>query len=187
MRVGRVERSWVANCLAIGLAQGFVEPLEATAIHVVMTTVERFIHTIDNEDDGQAARDGLNAAIARRYEGIRDYLVCHYRAARRSDSPYWRDATSHDEMSDSLKAIFTAWFTGANLEEELARQGIEDIYPAMSWHCLLAGYGNFPDQPVPAAGVASRVDMARIDKFIEGCAMNFPSHHSALERIAATA
>ena len=187
MRVGRVERSWVANCLAIGLAQGFVEPLEATAIHVVLTTVERFIRTIDSEGDGQAARDDFNAAIARRYEGIRDYLVCHYRAARRSDSPYWRDVTSHDELSDSLKAIFTAWFTGANLEEELARQGIEDIYPAMSWHCLLAGYGNFPDRLVPAAGVAEQVDMARIDKFVEGCAMNFPSHRSALERIAVTA
>ena len=57
----------------------------------------------------------------------------------------------------------------------------------MSWHCLLAGYGNFPDRLVPAAGVAEQVDMARIDKFVEGCAMNFPSHRSALERIAVTA
>jgi hypothetical protein len=43
MRVGRMERSWVRNCLAIGLAQGFLEPLEATALHIVLATVERFI------------------------------------------------------------------------------------------------------------------------------------------------
>jgi hypothetical protein len=185
MRVGRVERSWVHNVLAIGLAQGFVEPLEATALHIVLTTVERFIQTIDGDGDTPAARDAFNAAIARRYEGIRDYLVCHYRSARRSDTPYWRDATRHDDLSDSLKAIFTAWFTGVNLEEELARQRIEDIYPALSWHCLLAGYGNFPDCMVPATGVAARVDMARVDRFVERCASNFPKHHEALAKLVA--
>ncbi|MDP9085259.1 MAG: tryptophan 7-halogenase, partial [Pseudomonadota bacterium] len=115
-----------------------------------------------------------------RYEGIRDYLVCHYRAARRTDTPYWRDATGHDHLSDSLKAIFTAWFTGAKLEDEIARQGIDDIYTATSWHCLLAGYGNFPDRLVPAHDQAAQVDMARIDRFIEACARNFPTHREAI-------
>jgi hypothetical protein len=186
MRVGRVERSWVENCLAIGLAQGFVEPLEATALHVVLATVERFIRTIDAEANTVATRAGFNAAIARRYEGIRDYLVCHYRAARRADSPYWRDATGHDELSESLKDIFSAWFTGASLEEEIARQGIDDIYTAASWHCLLAGYGNFPDRMVPATGAAAQVDMARVDKFVEGCASNFPSHLAVLGEVGAS-
>jgi hypothetical protein len=186
MRVGRVERSWVENCLAIGLAQGFVEPLEATALHVVLATVERFIRVVDAEPDTPATRAGFNAAIVRRYEGIRDYLVCHFRAARRADSQYWRDATSHDELSDSLKGIFTAWFTGASLEEEVARQGIADIYSDVSWHCLLAGNGNFPDRMIPAVGTAAQVDMSRVDKFVEGCASNFPLHLAALGRVGAT-
>ena len=48
MKVGRVERSWVGNCLAVGLSQGFIEPLEATALHIVQATVEGFIERYRN-------------------------------------------------------------------------------------------------------------------------------------------
>jgi len=178
MRVGRVERSWVGNCLAIGLAQGFVEPLEATALHVVMASVDTFIATVDRDGANEAARSEFNAAIARRIEGIRDYIVCHYRAARRRDSDYWRAATRHDEMSASLKAIFTCWFTGGDLSEEVVRQGIDDIYAPLSWHCLLGGYGNYPAALERSEG--SAVDMKAVEEFVAGCALNFPAHRDAL-------
>jgi len=179
-RCGRVERSWVRNCLAVGLSQGFVEPLEATALHVVLATVESFLEAWEADD-----RDGFNAAIARRYEGIRDYLVCHYRTALRSDTDYWRDATRMDCLSDSLKAIITAWFTGADLEREVLEQGVSAYYPPSSWHCMLAGYGNFPDErrlSAPGSDVAP-IDMAQVERFVRGCAMNFPAHSEALARL----
>ncbi|MEO6113219.1 MAG: tryptophan 7-halogenase, partial [Sphingomicrobium sp.] len=186
MRVGRIERSWVKNCLAVGLAQGFIEPLEATALHIVMATVEGFLDRVEAQGMTDNARDAYNAAIAWRYEGIRDYIVCHYRAAQRRDTDYWREATGHDELSDSLKAIFTSWFTGGDLVEEVARQGIEACYSAISWHCLLAGYGNFPDSAkLVAPGPDTRVsDMASIDAFVAGCASNYPSHQAALASLA---
>ena len=180
MRVGRVERSWVKNCLAVGLAQGFLEPLEATALHIVLVTVGDFVDAWEKD-----SRDSFNASIARRYEGIRDYIVCHYRAALRSDSDYWRNATGHDNLSDSLKGVITAWFTGADMEEEIARQGIADCYAPLSWHCLLAGYGNFPDQAKlkPPGEDIVRIDMAEVDRFVTGCALNFPSHGDAIARL----
>ena len=178
MRVGRVERSWVGNCLAIGLAQGFLEPLEATALHLVLATVEKFIATVDRDGAGEDARDAFNGAIARRYEGVRDYIVCHYRAARRTDTDYWRAATQHDELSDSLKAIFTCWFTGGDLTEEILRQGIGGIYAPLSWHCLLGGYGNYP--AALQTGKRAVIDMADIERFVAGCAANFPTHEAAL-------
>ena len=186
MRVGRIERSWVKNCLAVGLAQGFIEPLEATALHIVMATVEGFIDRVASEGMTDDARDAFNVAIAWRYEGIRDYIVCHYRAAQRRDTDYWREATGHDELSDSLKAIFTCWFTGGDLVEEVARQGIEACYSAISWHCLLAGYGNFPDSAkLVAPGPDTRTsDMASIHAFVAGCASNYPSHQAALASLA---
>jgi hypothetical protein len=177
MRCGRVERSWAKNCLAIGLAQGFLEPLEATALHIVLATVESFL---DAYEKGE--RDRFNAAIARRYEGIRDYIVAHYRTAQRRDTDYWRDATAHDRLSDSLKGIITAWFTGADLTDEIHRQGIADIYPPLSWHCLLAGYGNFPEESrlrAPGPDIAP-IDMAEVERFVAGCARNFPTHRAAL-------
>ena len=184
MKCGRIERSWVKNCLAVGLAQGFLEPLEATALHIVIVTVETFLDAWEND-----RRDAFNAAIARRYEGIRDYIVCHYRTALRRDTDYWRDAAKLEALSDSLKGIITAWFTGADLEEEVMRQDIAPYYPPLSWHCMLAGYGNFPDnsrlQP-PGPDIVP-VDMDDIERFVAGCAMNFPTHAEALRRLAEVA
>jgi hypothetical protein len=180
MKCGRIERSWVRNCLAVGLAQGFLEPLEATALHIVINTVESFLESWDEQ-----RRDEFNAAIARRYEGIRDYLVCHYRTAQRTDTEYWRDAASNNALSDSLKGVITAWFKGEHLEQEVTRQDIGKFYLPMSWHCMLAGYGNFPgpDMMKPPGPDVVQVNMADVERFVGGCAMNFPSHAEALQRL----
>ena len=180
MKCGRIERSWVRNCLAVGLSQGFLEPLEATALHIVINTVESFLDAWEEE-----RRDQFNGAIARRYEGIRDYLVCHYRTALRSDTEYWRDATKNDALSDSLKGVITAWFRGQDLEEEVKRQDIGRFYLPLSWHCMLAGYGNFPAPALlkPPGSDIVQFDMADVDRFVGGCAMNFPMHGDALGRL----
>jgi len=185
MRVGRVEQVWSHNCLAVGLSQGFIEPLEATALHLVQTTLESFIEHAEREGDLDARRRSFNDGIARDFEGVRDYIVCHYRMNRRSDTEYWRANAGHHNLSDSLKAILTCWFTGGDLEREIAQQGVADIYPAMSWHCLLAGYGQFPDAaklraPEPGIGVA---DIAAIDDFRSRCALNFRDHRQVLAEL----
>jgi 2-polyprenyl-6-methoxyphenol hydroxylase-like FAD-dependent oxidoreductase len=184
MKVGRVENSWTSNCLAVGLSQGFIEPLEATALHIVQATVEGFIETFERGGFTPAHRDEFNRTINARYEGIRDYIVCHYRANRRADTAYWRDNAEHDRLSDSLKAIFTCWFTGGDLEEEIARQDIARYYAPISWHCLLAGYGNFPADTStrPATPAAARHDMAAIDDFVRRCALNFRGHREIIEQ-----
>lgn len=98
MNVGRIETSWTGNCLAIGLAQGFVEPLEATALHIVQATLESFVGHYADGGFTPKHRDAFNANIAARLEGIRDYIVAHYRLTGRADTAYWRDATSHDRQ-----------------------------------------------------------------------------------------
>ena len=175
MKVGRIETTWTANCLAIGLAQGFIEPLEATALHIVQATVEGFIAAHDRSD-----RDAFNAQIARRYEGIRDYIVAHYRLNRRSGA-FWRENARNDDLSDDLKAILSAWFTGRDVAEVIAARDLGGYYAPMSWEVLLAGYGTFPDPARlrPAAPVA---DLAGIDALLDGCLLNFPDHAAALAR-----
>ncbi len=180
MKVGRVANSWLGNCLAVGLSQGFIEPLEATALHIVQATVEGFLaaHDAGTEE----AKTAFNTALNARYEGIRDYIVCHYRVNRRGDSAYWRDAAAMETLSDNLKAVMTAWFTGADLEAEIAKRGIGGYYASLSWHCLLAGYGTFPDDAKlrpPEAGLPL-ADMDRIDAFLAHCARNFGDHANAL-------
>lgn len=184
MRCGRVEESWKANCLAIGLSQGFLEPLEATALHIVLATVEGFIDAVDRGGAGEETRSAFNRDIGARYEGIRDYIVAHYRTQLRRDTDYWRDNAAHDNLSPSLKGIITSWFTRADLAAEVQRQDIARYYNAVSWHCLLAGYGNFPpDGQLKAPSDIQVADISRIANFLDACASNFPGHAEALDRL----
>lgn len=186
MNVGRVESSWVKNCLAVGLSQGFIEPLEATALHIVQATVEGFIDAFERGGMTATHADEFNAKIARRYDGIRDYIVAHYRMNQRTDTDYWRDNAANDALSDSLKAVMTAWFTGADLAKEIAQLDIGKYYSSLSWHCLLAGYGTFPPDHKLTASIEglALTDMAKIDSFVGGCAMNFVAHKVALAKLS---
>jgi flavin-dependent dehydrogenase len=187
MNVGRVERSWVKNCLAVGLSQGFIEPLEATALHIVQATVEGFIDAYEKGGMANKHADDFNHTIARRYEGIRDYIVAHYRMNQCSDSDYWRDNAANQWLSDDLKAVMTSWFSGSDLAEEIANLDIGRYYSALSWHCLLAGYGTFPPQDKLAASSdgLKLANMAEIDSFVDRCALNFSSHKAALANLSA--
>ena len=180
MKVGRLEDSWTANCLAVGLAQGFIEPLEATALHVVIATGEEFISAYEAGGFAAQHRAQFNARIARRYEGIRDYIVAHYRLNRRSGD-YWREAARLDHLSDHLKAMMTAWFTGQDVNETIARLDIAGFYASTSWHCLFAGYGTFPDDAkLRAPTPAERIDAAKATDFHARCALNFAPHAEQL-------
>ncbi|WP_124916941.1 tryptophan halogenase family protein [Alteromonas flava] len=143
MRVGRCTNTWVNNCIAVGLSQGFIEPLEATALHIVQETVENFISAFSAGDYGAQHREQYNQVINARIDGIRDYIVCHYQASNRADSDYWQANTHNTQRSDSLNAILDVWFQGGDLTAEINRQQIAHYYPAVSWHCLLAGYDCF--------------------------------------------
>lgn len=182
MKVGRTTRSWVRNCLAVGLSQGFIEPLEATALHIVQATVEGFLDAVDKG----LPRTDFNQRIAARYEGIRDYIVAHYRFNSRTDSNYWRENAAQQNLSDSLKGLITAWFTGADLAHEIANQGIAKYYAPLSWHCLMAGYGAFPEaaKMKPPEDGLPLADMVKVEAFVRGCAVNFPVHDAALAALA---
>lgn len=185
MKVGRLETSWTGNCLAVGLSQGFIEPLEATALHIVQATVEGFIRAYQDGGYSPTHRDVFNAAIARRYDGIRDYIVLHYRLNHRSDTPYWRDNAANEALSDSLKAMMHCWFSGGDIVDEVERQNIGGYYAPLSWGCMFAGYGAFPD-PARLKSAPDRVNRPRIADLLERCAMNFEDHDAVLARRVTT-
>lgn len=173
-RVGRVARHWERNCVAVGLSQGFIEPLEATALHLVLGTVEQFIRHYREGGCTDRHRAAFNAVAAERMDGVRDYIVAHYKLNTRTDSDYWRANAANEALSDPLLHILDRWFRRGDVAEELARQGQRSHFGNLSWHCLLAGYGAFP--PV---NEAARDDMdfyaaRNIGAFLDGCALNFP-------------
>jgi len=176
MRVGQVTRSWEKNCLALGLSQGFIEPLEATALHLVQCSIEQFIGVFaDFSDQGQAE---FNRQVHQRFEAVRDYIVAHYKLSSRSDSHYWRANSANMQLSESLRQILDVWFRQGDLATELSRQQIDSHFGATSWHCLLAGYGVFPPlrQPQPA-GVSDAFTGLQLEAFFNGCSLNFQPQH----------
>lgn len=186
MNVGRVQRSWVRNCLAVGLSQGFIEPLEATALHIVQATVEGFIRAYENGSETDAGAARFNQSLNDRYDGIRDYIVAHYRMNQRTDTDYWRDNALNGNLSDNLKAVMTAWYSGGDLNEVIQNLNIAQFYTSLSWHCLLAGYGTFPadEKLVASTDGLPLADMDDIDRYISGCLQNFPSHRATLANLS---
>mgnify|MGYP001031282917 FL=1 len=180
---GQLARHWEQNCLAVGLAQGFVEPLEATALHLVLNTVDLFMDHLERGSFTPQYRDVFNAVITDRVERVRDYIVAHYKLNTRDDSDYWRANRNNDDLSDPLLQILDTWFRRGDLAALLARQPGLSHFNSASWHCLLAGYGAFP----PLAEVQREdVDFYRsrdLARFLDGCSLNFPSHGDALAQM----
>ncbi|MGN3975028.1 tryptophan halogenase family protein [Tsuneonella sp. SYSU-LHT278] len=174
MRVGRVDRSWHRNCLAAGLAQGFVEPLEATALHIVITTALDFVSAYERGGFTAQYREAFNHGVAARYDGIRDYIVAHYRMNQRGGTEYWAANAANQNLSDALKAMITAWFTHEDIADANARIYAQPPYSPMSWHALFAGYGSLPDHErmrAPSSGELR--PSAAIDGMLAACARNF--------------
>ena len=165
MKVGRMRQSWRGNCLAAGLSQGFIEPLEATALHIVIATALEFAEAYEAGGFTAQHRDTFNANIGARYDAIRDYIVAHYRLNQRSDTQYWRDNAANQNLSDGLKAMLTAWFTHQDIAQANAQQYRIPAYAPMSWHVLFAGYGTFPPadrmQALPQGVQAADLDGVR--------------------------
>ena len=187
MKVGRVHETWAKNCVAVGLSQGFIEPLEATALQFVYSTIEQFSQALEEGNFSGKNRDEFNARMNANFEGVRDYIVLHYKTNSRSDSQYWIDNRENQKISDNLRAMIECWYAIEDTQEALTRLNIGSYYSQRSWTCLLAGVGVFPKQEnlvVPdkeSAGMAMR-DLKYVDDFIKGCSMNFESHGKLLSR-----
>lgn len=180
-RVGQRARHWERNCLAVGLAQGFIEPLEATALHLVLNTVDLFMGHFEQGDFTARHRAAFNATISERIERVRDYIVAHYKLNTRDDSDYWRANRANDVLSDPLLHILDTWYRRGDLAAHLVEHPHASHFASASWHCLLAGYGAFP--PATAA-LRADVDFHAaqgLDAFLHGCALNFPQQADALD------
>jgi 2-polyprenyl-6-methoxyphenol hydroxylase-like FAD-dependent oxidoreductase len=180
MKVGQVERHWNRNCLALGLAQGFIEPLEATALHLVQVSIETFMTCFEEGRFTALHQPRFNKDIVERFERVRDYVVAHYKLGTRSDSGYWRVNRENDHLSDALGTLLQAWFDRTDIVKEISRAQGNSHFSAVSWHCLLAGYGAFPPTAPNQPGTGDLYVEGRINEFLNGCALNFRSHDECL-------
>lgn len=181
MRVGRVEQSWNKNCLAVGLAQGFIEPLEATTLFLIQQTAALFAEEYPKGHFSNHNQMKFNADINAQFDGVRDYIVSHYQTNSRNDTRYWKDYRSQPEsLSTSLKCLYQCWLTRGNLESEIKRQGMDRFYPVPSWYCLLSGMGIFPEGNHLHPPEEKTFAVDQIEQFLSRCALNYYDHTDLL-------
>ncbi len=137
-RTGRRTRLWEGNCVALGLAGGFLEPLESTSIHLIQVGIARLLEMLPTRAFEAADRRRYNRLMAEEYEDIRDFIILHFHATERDDTPYWRglrDMELPETLQDRL-AIYRA--TG-----RIYREG-EALFTKTSWLAVMDGQGLSP-------------------------------------------
>ena len=141
---GRRREAWRGNCVALGLAAGFMEPLESTAIHLVQAGIARLLQLFPQHRIEQAETDEYNRQTQFEWEAIRDFLILHYHANGR-DGPLWK-ACREMEIPDSLRRkleLFRASGRIFRVEEEL--------FTEPGWLQLMIGQGVAPRGHHPIA------------------------------------
>ena len=87
---GRYKFSWQKNCIALGLASGFLEPLESTSIYLIQTAILSFLKLLPNKHPDASLIDEFNRLVDIEYERVRDFLILHYHLNSRDDADLWR-------------------------------------------------------------------------------------------------
>jgi len=146
MRVGRHERTWVKNCVAIGLAGSFIEPLESTSIGMTEYQIHSLIHLFPNLNFDEHLQDRFNEKVNFCYDQLRDYIVAHYFLSKRNDTKFWKDVKSRETVPDSLAQFLM------NLKSWIAApQGLMDwvFFQRFNWACILSGMEALPHVSLP--------------------------------------
>lgn len=144
MRVGRHARSWVGNCVAIGLAGGFVEPLESTSIQFVDYACRRLLQCFPSTDFEPARIAKFNHQISKIYDDVRDFLGLHFTLSDREDTEYWRAVRHESKRSDQLEECLRLW---QHALPDVYDPRSSEIFTFWSVACVLAGKGHY-SQPI---------------------------------------
>ena len=134
---------WHRNCVAIGLAAGFIEPLEASALALVELSAAMLCDELPAERTEMATvARRFNDCFGYRWARVIDFLKLHYLLSQRSDTPYWREHREPASVPDRLQELLQLWRYRAPYRHDLFR--VEEVFPAASYHYVLYGMGFQP-------------------------------------------
>lgn len=136
---GRRKKYWDRNVVSLGLSSGFIEPLESTSIHLVQAGITRLLQHFPDRDFSPVNIAGYNRRLGREVELIRDFVILHYHATQRDDSPFWRQVAAMP-IPDSLAERVEA-FRDRGL---LYQVGADEYFSQASWLAVMHGQGVQP-------------------------------------------
>jgi tryptophan 6-halogenase len=109
IRLGRQSRSWVKNCVAIGLSSGFLEPLEASGIFLIQNGIEELVRHFPTDSLDETVIRSYNRVVADCFDGVRNFLLLHYAASDRRDTPFWRATKESAAIPEDLAERLALW------------------------------------------------------------------------------
>lgn len=138
-KTGTRKKYWDKNVFALGLAGGFMEPLESTSIYLVQFCIESLYNHFPQYPNSEALAKKVNSLILNVQERMRDFLILHYYANKRCGQPFW-DACRTMEIPDSLQDRINEYKTSAGLIQDS-----RDFFKMNSWLSMFAGFEIFPE------------------------------------------
>jgi tryptophan 7-halogenase len=171
---GKRTKAWNRNCVAIGLAGGFMEPLESTSIHMVQTAIMRLVSCFPDRAFAQADVEMFNAQSDEEYERIRDFLIMHYHLNERQGLPFWdycRTMAVPEAVRERIRL-----YQGHG---RIMRKG-DELFADASWLQVMHGQGLRANGYHPLVDQRSKEDIAAfldaVRKTIAACVDAMPSH-----------
>ncbi|HSX50999.1 MAG TPA: tryptophan halogenase family protein [Cellvibrio sp.] len=179
-RTGQRRQHWNKNCVALGLASGFIEPLESTSIHLIQRGITRLIQMFPHDGIFACDIDEYNEQMKTEVLSVRDFVIMHYHLTEREDSAFWRYCKNMP-IPESLKHRIS-------LFKETGKLFVESPYKLFaepSWLHVMVGQGVVPERHHI---VANEMTESELKKFLEDVRNNvkktvqkMPSHHDYLQ------
>lgn len=180
-RPGRRKKSWSHNVVGVGLASGFLEPLESTSIYLSQMAITYLIELFPDGATIEAAdRDEFNRLVDMEYDRVRDFLILHYNATTRDDSAFW-DHVRTMTLPDTLEGKMELWREAGRIEKYS-----EGLFYDASWIAVYLGQGLLPERHDPRAALpkASQVSgaLSNLHNAISSEVAKMPNHRAYLEQ-----
>jgi tryptophan halogenase len=175
---GRRKEIWKKNVVAIGLSSGFLEPLESTSIHLILSTISRLLFMFPGDGFAPATIAAFNKFARDELEEVRDLLVMHYNVNERDDSPFWKHCKTI-RRPDSLETRLQLYRENAAIMPRLS-----EIFREPSWFAVFTGQNVFPRSYHPFADLPSDAELDRrmtlMASDVQKRVMAFPTHDEFL-------
>jgi tryptophan halogenase len=178
-RTGSRQKSWQNNCVALGLSSGFIEPLESTSIHLVMTAIIRLIRLFPFGASKQALADRFNQETRTEIETVRDFVILHYKQTNRTDSEFWNAYRTMD-IPDTLAHRLEIFKNNAYVwPDDVA------LFRVDSWVQVMMGQGLMPANYHSAGKLTPtqslQQSMTKIKSSIEQTVQKLPTHQQFID------
>lgn len=190
VRVGYRETPWVKNCVAIGLAGGFVEPLESSGIGLIETAAYLLGYLFPQDGETAATAKLFNEMMVKRYERIIDFVKMHFALTQRRDTPFWRDNADPASWTDSLRERLSLWRSRPPHRLDFFTDF--EMYPPSSWQYVLYGMEFVTEMSAAARAGHTRFAEAQhefraIAQLSEHALDDLPRHRELVEQLCARA